>query len=100
MGALLSTLVDASRVRESLANGGQIVEKLFDRTSPVRRAGTPRLEESMKPETRTKRDRSPSFPAGVGRVLRRAAQDARKTARMYGTPLYVWQNGRMVAERS
>jgi hypothetical protein len=53
----------------------------------------------MKAKTRTKRDRSQSFIAGVGRALRRAAKDARKTARMYGTPLYVWQNGRVVAKR-
>ena len=56
-------------------------------------------EESMKSKTRTKRDRSQSFTAGVGHALRRAAKDARKTARMYGTPLYVWQNGRVVAKR-
>jgi hypothetical protein len=31
--------------------------------------------------------RQVSFAAGVGRALRRAAKDARKTARMYGTPL-------------
>ena len=53
----------------------------------------------MKSKMRTKRDRSQSFTAGVGHALRRAAKDARKTARMYGTPLYVWQNGRVVAKR-
>jgi hypothetical protein len=53
----------------------------------------------MKAKTRTKKDRPQSFTAGVGRALRRAAKDARKTARMYGTPLYVWQNGRVVAKR-
>ena len=31
----------------------------------------------------------------VGRALRRAA----KTARMYGTPVYVWKNGKVVAEK-
>jgi hypothetical protein len=30
------------------------------------------------------------FATGVGRALRRAAKDAQKVARMYGTPLYVW----------
>jgi len=29
----------------------------------------------------------------------RAAKDARKTARMYGTPLYVWENGKVVAKK-
>ena len=27
------------------------------------------------------------------------AKDAAKTARMYGTPLYVWENGRVVAKK-
>jgi hypothetical protein len=38
-----------------------------------------------------------SFAAGVGRGLRRAARTARKVARMYGTPIYVWKNGKVVA---
>ncbi len=33
----------------------------------------------------------------VGRALRRAAKVARKTARAHGTPIYVWQNGKVVA---
>jgi hypothetical protein len=40
-----------------------------------------------------------SFAAGVGRALRLAAKDARKTARMYGTPIYVWENGKVVAKK-
>jgi hypothetical protein len=40
-----------------------------------------------------------SFSAGVGRGLRLAARSARKTARAYGTPLYVWENGRVVAKK-
>jgi hypothetical protein len=35
----------------------------------------------------------------VGRALRRAAKAARKTARMYGTPIYVWENGKVVAKK-
>ncbi len=53
----------------------------------------------MKAKTRAKPDRSESFTTGIGRALRRAAKDARKTARMYGTPLYVWENGRVVAKK-
>lgn len=34
----------------------------------------------------------------VGAALRRAAKVARKTARMYGTPIYVWENGKVVAK--
>jgi hypothetical protein len=37
--------------------------------------------------------------AAVGRALRRAAKVARKTARMHGTPIYIWENGKVVAEK-
>lgn len=47
----------------------------------------------------TRRKRQESFATRVGRALRRAAKDAQKTARMHGTPLYVWENGRIVASR-
>ena len=67
----------AKRTRQSIA------------TPPGARAvkATPR---SKKPE---------SFAAGVGRALRLAAKDARKTARMYGTPIYIWENGKVVAKK-
>ena len=39
------------------------------------------------------------FSAAVGRALRRAAKTARKTARMHDTPVYVWKNGKVVAEK-
>jgi len=42
---------------------------------------------------------SKSFAMAVGRALRRAAKAARKTARMHGTPIYVWKNGKVVAEK-
>jgi hypothetical protein len=37
--------------------------------------------------------------ASVGRALRRAAKAARKTARMHGTPIYIWKDGKVVAEQ-
>jgi hypothetical protein len=37
------------------------------------------------------------FAAQVGRALRRAAKAARKTARMYGTPIYILRDGKIVA---
>jgi hypothetical protein len=40
-----------------------------------------------------------SFSAGVGRGLRRSAKTARKVARMHGTPVYFWKNGKVVAEK-
>jgi hypothetical protein len=33
----------------------------------------------------------------VGRSLCRAAQRAREMARRYGTPIYLWKNGKVVA---
>ena len=33
----------------------------------------------------------------VGRALKRAAKQARKTARIHGTPIYVERNGKVVA---
>jgi hypothetical protein len=43
--------------------------------------------------------RAESFAAGVGRGLRLAAKEARKTARMYGTSIYILENGKTVAKR-
>ena len=42
---------------------------------------------------------SKSFYAAVARAMKRAARRARETARMYGTPLYVWENGKIVAKK-
>ena len=38
-----------------------------------------------------------TLAAQVGRALRRAAKDARRTARMHGVPIYVWEKGKVVA---
>lgn len=50
----------------------------------------------MKTKRQTENTR---FVQGVGRALRRAAKAARKTAKMYGTPIYVWENGKVVAKK-
>ena len=39
------------------------------------------------------------FSRAVGRSLRRAAKQARKVARMHGTPIYVLKDGKVVAEK-
>ena len=51
------------------------------------------MKRKVKPQT------SEEFSAAVGRALRRAAKVARKTARMHGTPVYIWKNGKVVAEK-
>jgi hypothetical protein len=40
-----------------------------------------------------------AFAAKVGRALRRAAQNARKTARVHRTPIYLWLDGKVVARK-
>jgi hypothetical protein len=39
------------------------------------------------------------FAASVRRALVRAGKQARAVARMHGTPVYVWKNGKVVAEK-
>ena len=49
-----------------------------------------------------KRKTSPEnerFFESVKRAMPAAARRARKVARMYGTPIYVWKNGKVVAEK-
>jgi hypothetical protein len=53
----------------------------------------------MKAKAQSKPRLPKDFADGVGRALRRAAKDARRIARMYGTPVYVWKNGKIVAEK-
>jgi hypothetical protein len=50
----------------------------------------------MKPR---KKRRDESFATVVGRALRRAGVSARKTARMHGTKIYVWKDGKVVPEK-
>ena len=58
----------------------------------------PKAKSGAKGKARKKK-RPLSFAAGVGVALRRAAKQARRLARMYGTPIYVWENGRVVAKK-
>jgi hypothetical protein len=56
----------------------------------------------MKPKrtrAKGKSRKTEDFATGVLRGLRLAAKDARKIARMYGTPLYYWENGKVVAKK-
>ena len=46
----------------------------------------------------TKTARNRKFVKGVERALKQAATDARRTARRFGTPIYVWENGKVVAK--
>ncbi len=46
-----------------------------------------------------KKPHAQSFAVAVGRALRRAGISARKTARVHGTPIYVWKDGKVVAEK-
>ena len=48
---------------------------------------------------RTKKLVAKGFAASVEPALKRAAKVARKTAKMYGTPIYFLKNGRVVAQK-
>jgi len=48
---------------------------------------------------RTARTRSQAFATEVGKALRRAAREAHRIARMHGTPIYVWENGKVLAKK-
>ncbi len=39
------------------------------------------------------------FLESVKRAMPAATRRARKVARMYGTPIYVWENGKVVAKK-
>ena len=43
--------------------------------------------------------RDPQFAKRVERALVRAAAAARRTARRFGTSIYVWEKGKVVAKR-
>ena len=49
--------------------------------------------------TRKARSKSDELSKAVGKALRRAAKRARETARMHGTPVYVWRDGKIVADK-
>lgn len=50
-------------------------------------------------KTMNNKAKNTSFALGIGRALRRAAKVARKTARTNHTPIYVWENGKVVAKK-
>jgi hypothetical protein len=45
------------------------------------------------------RSRTKRLATVAGAALRRAALVARKVARAHGTPVYVWRDGKVVAEK-
>lgn len=46
-----------------------------------------------------RRKKAEGFAAGVDRGLRLAARTARKVVRTHGTPIYVWEDGEVVAKK-
>ena len=50
-------------------------------------------------KVKRKKSKSDDFATGVGRALRAAAKEAQKIARMYNTPLYYWEDGKVVARK-
>ncbi len=50
-------------------------------------------------KTKSRKTNSSIFAKTVGAALRRSAKAAQKTARLHGTSLYYWKNGKVVAEK-
>jgi hypothetical protein len=48
---------------------------------------------------RKSRKKAQSFAAGVGRGMRCAERTAREVARMHGTPIYIWEDSKVVAKK-
>lgn len=59
----------------------------------------PKLLEPAVTGIATQSSKRADFAAEVGRGLRLAGRAARVVARRYGTPIYIWENGRVVAKR-
>jgi len=55
----------------------------------------------MKSATGSKRGKTPMSPLtrSVGVGLRKSAEDARRIARMYGTRIWVIENGKLVGKK-
>ena len=51
----------------------------------------------MKP--RKQKPKTTTFATIVGRALRRSAKKARQIARMHGTLIYIWKDGKVVAQK-
>ena len=68
---------------------------------PKRARAAKRKRSTVPVDIRTYSDknRNPEFAVVVYRALLRAAESARRTARIHGTPLHYWENGRVVAKR-
>jgi hypothetical protein len=69
-------------------------------TTQPKRAAKERKEKAVAAipmNPKPKRLKPNPLSAAVGRSLRRAAKAARKTARMHGTPIYIWRDGKVVA---
>ncbi len=50
-------------------------------------------------KTKKVTDKPETFAVLVGHALRRAGKKARQTAKAYGTPVYIWKDGKVVAEK-
>jgi hypothetical protein len=70
-------------------------------SKPSKRAKRAKRKRSTVQDIYTYSDgnKNPEFAAVVDRALLRAAESARRIARMYGTPLYYSEKGRIVAKR-
>jgi hypothetical protein len=50
-------------------------------------------------KTTNAKKRSVAFAAAEGSALRRSPRVTRKTARAHSSPIYIWRNGKILAEK-
>jgi hypothetical protein len=68
-------------------------------SKPAKRAKRAKRKKAVVQDSCIYGNKRPEFAAVVYRALLRAGESARRTARMHGTMLYFWENGRVVAKR-
>lgn len=71
---------------------------VYDNSSRPRRSSS-QAREGERANKSNSSNRNPKLAARVERALLRAGESARRTARMYGTPLYFWENGKVIVKR-
>lgn len=84
---------------DEMPSHSSLATRLRDRWAIYEKSGAaPKLVERPL-STRSKRPKTTeNFAAGVGRGLIKSARTVREVALVYGTPIYVWENGKVVAK--
>jgi hypothetical protein len=91
-----------AKKRAKLKSGGTRSAKLKAKASKKRKRPESGYPDGWRPVAATRLKamlKNDKWLAGIDLGLRPAAKTARKVARMHGTPVYFWKNGKVVAEK-